>query len=103
MTRYLVGFIRVLALGVMPVVGCGGMGVCEGVECNCQGVECDDGNECTEDICADGVCDYAPVENRVACGDGPGACEAGICVGGVFACTEQGIRDAVAVGGGPHS
>jgi predicted outer membrane repeat protein len=117
--RYLVGFVCVLALGVMPMVGCGetggpggnggsagvggmGGGGTGGTDL-CQGVDCDDGNECTEDLCADGVCDNPAVEDGTACGQGPGACEAGACVGGVFPCTEQGIRDAIFVGGGPHT
>ncbi len=121
--RYLFGFMCVLALGVMPMVGCsetsgegggggtagsggdggsagtggtGGMPECQGPE------DCDDVNDCTENACADGVCDFTPVENGTTCGDGSGTCEAGSCVG-TFACTEQGIRDAVAVGGGPHT
>jgi hypothetical protein len=80
--------------------GSGGTNLCEDVTCE------DDGNECTEDpVCdpADGMCDYAPVEDGTACGAGPGECEAGVCVGGVFGCTEQGVRDAIEVGGGPHT
>jgi len=44
-----------------------------------------------------------PVDDGIACGEGPGVCEAGHCVGGVFACSDQGIREAIAVGGGPHT
>jgi predicted outer membrane repeat protein len=51
---------------------------------------------------ANGLCDYAPVEDGTSCGDGAGTCQAGSCAG-TFACTEQGIRDAIAVGGGPHT
>jgi predicted outer membrane repeat protein len=90
---------------MMPLVGCGettgaggsgGSGGTGGTDL-CEGVECDDGNECTDD-----VCDYAPVQEGATCGDGAGTCQAGSCVG-TFSCTEQGIRDAIAVGGGPHT
>jgi hypothetical protein len=148
--RYLVGFVIVLALGI---VGCG--------EDPCEGVRCSDGNECTEDrcvggmcdfppvedgtacgggnectsgdicadgvcagtpvddgkacndadgnectgMCADGICAAMPVEDGTACGGGVGGCQGGICdaVKGTFACTEQGIRQAVAAGGGPFT
>jgi hypothetical protein len=36
--------------------GTGGMPECESAD------DCDDGNECTEDTCADGTCDSTPVE-----------------------------------------
>jgi len=73
----------------------------ECVEIECGGAEdCDDGNECTEDICKGGVCEYPPVEDGTACANGAGVCQAGTCA---FACTEQGIRDAIAAGGGPHT
>ena len=58
--RYFMGLVCVLALGVMPLVGCG--------ETN---------------------------------GDG-GEGGTGGMTGQVFPCTEQGIRDAIAEGGGPH-
>jgi len=101
----------VLALSVMgcgqalgPVGGSGGdggggSGPCEGITCS------DDGNECTVDgVCdpVDGMCRYAPVQDGAACGDGAGTCQAGSCVG-TFDCSEQGILDAIDVGGGPHT
>jgi hypothetical protein len=113
--RYLFGFMCVLALGVMgcgETAGTGGSGgeggqggdggtggtdLCEGVLCE------DDGNECTGDgVCdpADGVCDYPPVEDGTACGDDAGTCQQGSCR---VACTEQGILDAIAAGGGPYT
>jgi hypothetical protein len=141
--RCLFGFMCVLALGVMPMVGCGetgdpggnggsagvggmGGGGTGGTDL-CQGVDCDDGNECTEDLCADGMCEYAPIENGTACeesnectlgmcasgacdvtpvqdgaacGDEAGTCQQGSCR---MACDEQGIRDAIAAGGGPYT
>jgi hypothetical protein len=64
--------------------------------------DCDDGNECTDDTCTDGTCGSTPVADDTACGDGAATCQEGSCAG-TFACTEQGIRDAIAVRGGPHT
>jgi hypothetical protein len=112
MTCLAARWVCMLALLAVPIVGCGettgaggsgGSGGTGGTDL-CEGVGCDDGNECTQDVCdpADGVCDYAPVQDGATCGDGAGTCQAGSCVG-TFACTEQGIRDAIAEGGGPHT
>ena len=127
--RYLVGFMCALALGVMPLVGCsdsegtggsggspgsGGMGGGPDTPCAVIGSGlCDDGNQCTDDICCayascdlaevDGNgCVYSPVDNGTACAEG--LCAAGQCepITSLFPCTEQGIRDAIAEGGGPH-
>jgi murein DD-endopeptidase MepM/ murein hydrolase activator NlpD len=50
----------------------------------CEGVVCDDGNECTNGMCdpATGTCDYTPVTDGTACDFGglPGLCKAGKCV-----------------------
>jgi hypothetical protein len=114
--RYLFGFIFVLALGVMGCGetadtgvtggdggqggdGAGGDGGTGGTDL-CEGVDCDDGNECTGDTCLDGTCENAPVENGAACGGDSGTCQEGSCR---MACTEQGIRDAIAAGGGPYT
>jgi hypothetical protein len=45
----------------------------------CDGVECDDQNACTEDVCngADGTCEYVTVENGTLCAEG--LCIAGEC------------------------
>jgi hypothetical protein len=51
--RYVLGFVCVLALGLMGCSETGGKGLCEGVECQ------DDGNECTtcsSGACLDGAC-----------------------------------------------
>ena len=58
------------------------------VTCNTNAA-CDDGNECTTNICnaATLVCQSSPVANGTACDDGSTAttndtCQAGVCVGG---------------------
>ena len=80
---------------------CDGAGQC--VECN-DAAQCDDGNDCTADTCNPGksTCDHATVPDDTSCADGGGACQQGVCLG-QFPCTEQGIRDAIAAGGGPHA
>jgi hypothetical protein len=119
--RYLFGFMCVLALGVMPLVGCsetsgeGGAGG-TGRMPQCQSPEdCEDDNECTDDTCLAGVCEFMavpdptgpeepgdPPGDGTTCGYYAGTCEAGSCVG-TFACTEAGIREASAAGAGPHN
>lgn len=50
----------------------------DGTRCGCQCVdpecitddECDDGNACTQDVCADGVCEYEAEEMFTACDGG---------------------------------
>ena len=41
-------------------------------------VECDDGNECTNDICNDGVCESIPWDTAYACAGG--TCIGGVCM-----------------------
>lgn len=59
----------------------------------CVGVNCDDGNACTDDVCKDGVCVHS--NNTVACDDGnvctsEDKCGNGICVGGMIkACDDK--------------
>jgi hypothetical protein len=82
--RYLFGFMCVLALGVMPLVGCsdtggdggtGGMPECESAR------DCDDDNECTEDVCnpSSGLCENTPVRDGSSCAEGRGGCFGGLC------------------------
>ena len=95
--RYLFGFMCVCALTVMPLVGCsettgdggsggeagnggsGGMPECQSPE------DCNDGNACTADACADGVCEFTAVEDQTDCtvfGElfaAPGLCVTGSC------------------------
>ena len=73
--RYLFGFLCICALGTVPLVGCSE----GGGEDLCEGVECDDGNECTDDVCnpETGNCDYPAVEDGTTCSSG--ACLDGTC------------------------
>jgi len=66
-----------------------------------DGTACDESNECTVGVCAGAICDTTAVQDGTACSEGE--CLDGVCAPvGAFRCTEQGIRDAVAAGGGPH-
>ena len=89
--------------------GSGGMPECESTE------DCDDGNECTDDTCSAGVCEFEAVPgptgpdepgglpgDGTVCGYYAGTCEGGSCAG-TFGCTEAGIREAIAAGAGPHT
>jgi len=99
--RYLIRLVCVCALSIPSLVGCGEDGE---AHCNTAG-DCDDGNECTADSCdpATGSCSNAPLADGAMCE--VGACQSGSCeaIASVFPCTEQGIRDAIAEGGGPHA
>jgi len=77
--------------------GTGGMGGAP----ECIGpLQCDDGNDCTQDLCTEGVCEAEPFDDGTPCGD-DGQCRQGSCTQ-VFPCTEEGVRDAIDEGGGPH-
>jgi len=157
--RYLFGFLCVCALGLMPLIGCsetggtggsggtagtGGLGgeggqgdggaggtvasacdrsLCEGIDCDdadlctrdvcnvadgtCSHLEaCDDFNDCTQETCnlADGSCATpSPAANGTPCAGG--TCQDGACElsGTVVPCTEQGIRNAIAAGDGTYT
>ena len=77
---------------------------CDG-EVWCQHVACDDHVDCTENVCnpVDGVCSYQAVGDGASCAGG--VCQSGACAltGTALPCTEQGIRNAVAAGGGPYT
>jgi len=45
--------------------------------------DCDDGNECTEDICDDGLCENPDVADNTPCDDGDACTEADTCISGV--------------------
>jgi len=74
-------------------------GICENMAVE-DGTVCDESNECAVGQCASGACELTPVTNGTACGDDAGTCQDGSCQ---VACTEQGIRDAIAAGGGPYT
>jgi len=81
--RYLFRFLIICAFGVMPLVGCS-----EG-----------------EGRCDVGAFELQPGGNGQIAGTGGMAGTGGSAgtTGQVFPCTEEGIRDAIAEGGGPHS
>ena len=88
--------------GTGGVAGAGGIGGASGDLCEsvvCPDGECRSGGACNPD---DGTCSYAMLaQDGTACSEGE--CLAGGCGRlGAFACTEQGIRDAIAEGGGPQ-
>jgi hypothetical protein len=75
----------------------------------CQELDCDDGDECTLDGCADALCTNEALKDGSGCtyGNAAGLCLAGKCIADcskqdcrpVYPCTEQGIRDAIRDGG----
>jgi hypothetical protein len=87
--------------GTGGTVGTGGSGGTGGMP-GCERPEgCNDGKECTEDTCIGTTCEFTPIEDGTACADGE--CLDGVCAPtGAFPCTEQGVRNAIAEGGGPH-
>lgn len=87
--------------------GFGGSGGTAGLGNPCERGLCeDDGNACTTGpFCGSAatfICHFPPVEDAAECAGGAGICLSGKCVGR-FPCTERGIRDAIAAGGGPHT
>ena len=93
--RYVFGFLCVCALGVVPLVGCMDFDIFEE---GCEGMVCDDDNECTEDGCSSWGfgslgCHYDPVDDGMACTfDGL----AGVCLGGL--CGAEHLCDGVVYG-----
>ena len=115
MTKYLFGFLCVCALGMMPLVGCGettgdGGNGGTGGSAGSGGMGGDGG---TGGSAGTGGGGSAGVGGGGVGGDGGSAGVGGGGVGGdggtggmtgqEFPCTEQGIRDAIAEGGGPHT
>lgn len=77
---------------------CTGNDLCDDVTCF------DDGDECTDDVCSpiDATCSYPASADGTSCANGAGTCFEGNCRA-EFPCTEEGVREAVAVMGGPHT
>ncbi len=73
--------------------------------CVHEPVDCSDRNDCTGEGCdpAVGCPDPTPVADGTSCAGG--TCQGGVCdlTGTVLPCTEQGIRNAIAAGGGPYT
>jgi hypothetical protein len=83
--------------GVGGVGGTGGSPRCESAD-DCIDTECKVDGICDS---TDGVCQYTEVADGTPCATGE--CLDGTCAPvGAFPCTEQGIRGAVAAGGGPQ-
>jgi len=91
--RYLFRLLCVCALGVIPLVGCMDFELFE--DSMCEGMVCDDDNECTEDGCSSWGfgplgCHHDPVDDGMACTfDGL----AGVCLGGL--CGAEHLCDGV--------
>ena len=82
--RYLVRFLSICGLVLIPFIGCGDfLGDWESPD-PCEGVNCDDGNPCTRDYCPSfypARCEHDPVPDGRACSvDGlSGVCKDGVC------------------------
>jgi hypothetical protein len=74
--------------GGSGVGGAGGVGGSGGTSALCVGVDCSDGNDCTQDVCdsADGTCSNPDEADQTACDfvGGPGICASGTCVDGTL-------------------
>jgi hypothetical protein len=83
--------------GTGGVGGTGGSPQCESAD-DCVDTECKVDGTCDS---TGGLCQYTEVADGTPCATGE--CLDGTCAAvGAFPCTEQGIRDAIAAGGGPH-
>jgi len=101
--RRLIELFALCVLGIAPLIGLAG---CGGGQSACKAAEdCNDNNECTRDACDTdtGACSHTSLADGALCEGGE--CQDGSCgaIASVFPCTEQGIRDAIAEGRGPHA
>ena len=69
---------------------------CVDGECVAGPMDCDDDNQCTDDICDQGICKYFNLANKTPCDDGSvcsvdDRCDNGICLPGNYApdCTDM--------------
>ena len=119
--RYFMGLVCVLALSVMPMVGCsettgtggiggeGGMGGSAGSggtggtggipECEVEH-DCDDGNECTEGAWVNDSCENSAVEDGAACDD-ENECTTSACANGL--CESTPVQDGTSCTQHPYS
>ncbi|MGB5312386.1 MAG: hypothetical protein WBN38_09965 [Polyangiales bacterium] len=106
--RYSFGFLCVCLLGVMPLVWCsgnGGEGGTGGIGGGgtggmprCQIPEdCDDANDCTDDTCVDGTCEYTLRADGTACDESNECTTTGMCAGGE--CEATPVQDGNPCGG----
>lgn len=63
----------------------GSSGVCRAGACEpapeCDfAEECEDENDCTQNLCVDGFCAFDPLGDGMPCADGAGVCDGGICL-----------------------
>jgi len=96
------GLLVIVSLCAIPFAGCSDTqpaSACVAAE------DCDDDNECTADACdsTNGTCSNTPLDDGALCE--AGECQSGACepISSTFPCTEEGIRDAIDAGGGPHA
>jgi hypothetical protein len=78
-------------------------GACVERQCEVDS-DCNAYKDCTLDSCLEsGICQRVAVQDGTPCAGG--MCESGECIleGTVLPCTEQGIRNAIAAGGGPYT
>ena len=97
-----------VADGTPCIYSDGGPGVCVAGVCErrCgQHAGCSDYNDCTANLCdvASGLCSYVAVADGQSCAGG--ICQSGACAltDSRLPCVEQGVRNAVAAGGGPYT
>jgi hypothetical protein len=79
-------------------------GACRDLECEVAADCNDDFKDCTTEDCVSfGFCETRPVEDGTLCAGGE--CVSGECAlsDSLLPCTEQGIRNAIAAGGGPYT
>jgi hypothetical protein len=81
--RYLFGFLWIFVFLLLPFIACGDW--LEGPDSPCEGVNCNDGNPCTDDSCthdcSSATCVHDPVENGTGCSlrGVSGVCINGVC------------------------
>jgi hypothetical protein len=54
-------------------------GSCEPRDTSCDGIDCDDENECTADACSNGMCNHTALADGTSCNFGAGRCAGDTC------------------------